>query len=600
MTSSVLFETLKHTLVITLNEPARRNVLSRETYVEVTKAMKGITNTGGVRSVIVRGAEDFFCAGGDLKVLKTRSELALEQREVQIDSLHNMIRAIRACPVSVIAAVEGGAAGAGASLAFACDMIIAARDANFTLAYVNAGLVPDGGGSGYLAMNLPRQLATEMCLTGEPVSAERMHDVGVVNRLTEPGQAFDAAQKLADRIAQGPRQAQASIKSLVSAPDANGFEAHLRREQKHMAVALGGAEAQEGIKAFEEKRKPDFKTVAERAAQPAVPVTETGPLETELTRAFGLRLPVVAGGLMWLADAEYVSAAARAGILGFVTAASFPEPDQLRDEIRKCRDLADGNPFGVNVSMLPKLIPGDNTEEVFRAIIDEGVDIVETSGRSPKPYLPMLKAAGVRVLHKVPSLRHAESVQKLGVDAVAIVGAECGGHPGMEMIGSFVNAGLARRRIHIPWLLGGGVGSGEQILAARAMGASGVVVGTRFLVAEEIWAAPGYKEALIAASERDTALTMHTVRNTVRSLRNETTSALQELERDNPELTIQEIMHLVSGKVGRKAYETGDVAQGILSAGQSLGFVDRIQPLARIVAQLEQEIVTAKAELLDS
>ncbi len=595
MSDAVLFQTSGHTLIVTINEPARRNVLSRAVYEPVEEALRNATAPNSdVRAVVVTGAGQFFSAGGDLRMLKTRRELTLPEREAQIEYLHSMIRTVRACPLPVIAAVEGGAAGAGASLAFACDMIVAATGAKFTLAYVNAGLVPDGGGSGFLAMNLPRQLATEMCLTGQPVPSERLHDLGVVNKVVEPGSSLDAALELAERFAKGPRQAQESIKALIAAPDTDAFDAHLLRERRQMSIALGGDEALEGIRAFEEKRRPDFASVPVAAASSSV---IDSPLETELTRAFGIRLPIVAGGLMWLANADYVSAAARAGILGFITAASFPEPEQLRAEIRKCRDLSDGNPFGVNVSMLPKLVPGDRTEEVFGIIIDEGIDIVETSGRSPEPFLPMLKQAGVRVLHKVPSLRHAESAQKLGVDAVAIVGAECGGHPGLDMVGSFVNAGLAKRRIHIPWLLGGGVGGGEQILAARVMGASGVVIGTRFLVAEEIWADPEYKQALIKATERDTALSMYSVRNTVRSLQNETTSVLQDLERENPDMSIQDIMHLVSGKIGYKAYETGDVRQGILSAGQSLGFIERIQPLAEIVAELESELAEARKVL---
>ena len=134
---------------------------------------------------------------------------------------------------------------------------------------------------------------------------------------------------------------------------------------------------------------------------------------------FGTRLPIVAGGLMWLSNAEYVAAAANAGILGFITAATFPDANDLRNEIRKCKSLANGNPFGVNVSMLPKLVPGEKTVEVFEIIIAEGIKIVETSGRNPEQYLPMLKAAGVKVIHKVPAVKYAFKAQEIGVDAVS-------------------------------------------------------------------------------------------------------------------------------------------------------------------------------------
>lgn len=325
--------------------------------------------------------------------------------------------------------------------------------------------------------------------------------------------------------------------------------------------------------------------------QPKAPLPAI--FDTPVTRTYGTRLPVVAGGLQWLANADYVSAAGRAGIISFITAASFPDLDDLRAEIRRCREMCEGAPFGVNVSMIPKLVPGEKTEEVFRLIADEGVRFVETSGRSPEAFMPILKDAGITTLHKVPSLRYAVKAQQVGVDMVSIVGAECGGHPGMDMVGSMVNAGLADERLDIPWLVGGGFGHGKQVIAALAMGASGVVMGTRFLVAKELQAHPNYKQALIDASELDTELTMQSVRNTVRSLKNETTMAVTKLERENPEIGIGGLMEHVAGKIGRKAYETGDVSRGILSAGHALGFVDKVEPFAAIVDRLEQQALDA-------
>ena len=318
---------------------------------------------------------------------------------------------------------------------------------------------------------------------------------------------------------------------------------------------------------------------------------------TAVTRTFGCRLPIVAGGLMWLSNASYVAAGANAGILSFITAASFPEPAALRAEIAKCRDLCGDRPFGVNVSMLPKLVEGERIADTFRLIADEGVRFVETSGRNPEAFLPILKDAGIKVLHKVPSVRYAVKAQEVGVDMVSIVGAECGGHPGLDLIGSMVNQALAERRLDIPFLIGGGIGAGSQIVSALASGASGVVIGTRFLVAEEISAHPQYKQALVSANERDTTLTMSSVRNTVRTLSNETTEIVRRLEADNPQIGIAELMPHVSGVIGRKAYETGDVLRGMLSAGQALGLTDGIAPLADIVAQLEQEAGVALARL---
>ncbi|WGH77281.1 NAD(P)H-dependent flavin oxidoreductase [Jannaschia ovalis] len=319
--------------------------------------------------------------------------------------------------------------------------------------------------------------------------------------------------------------------------------------------------------------------------------------DTPLTRAFGTRLPIVAGGLMWLSNADYVAACAEAGIIGFITAASFPDPADLRAEIARARDLCDGRAFGVNVSMLPKLVEGEHVAETFRLIAGEGVAHVETSGRNPEPYLPILKDAGITVLHKVPSVRFAQKAERVGVDMVAIVGAECGGHPGLDLIGTVVNEALAERRLGIPFLIGGGIGTGSQLVGALAAGAAGVVIGTRFLVAEELPAHPDYKAAMAAAGERDTLLTMASVRNTIRTLANDTAQEVAAIERDDPQVGIDRLMPLVSGKIGRQAYATGDVSRGMLSAGQALGFADRVAPLARIVAQLESEAETALARL---
>jgi NADH:quinone reductase (non-electrogenic) len=320
-------------------------------------------------------------------------------------------------------------------------------------------------------------------------------------------------------------------------------------------------------------------------------------LATPLTVGFGTRLPVVAGGLMWLGNAEYVAAGARAGILSFITAATFPDPGELRREIRRAHDLAGGRPFGVNVSMLPKLVPGEKTADIFRLIADEGVRVVETSGRSPEPYMAQLKNAGITVLHKVPAVRYALKAQSVGVDMVGIVGAECGGHPGLDMIGTMVNGALAMRDLRIPYLLGGGIATGAQLVAALAMGAAGVVIGTRFLVADEVGAHPDYKARVAAATERDTALTMRSVRNTIRTLRNATTETVARLEAENPEIGIETLMPHVAGRIAREGYRTGKIEHGMYSAGQALGLTGQTEPLAAIVERIEAEAMSTLARL---
>lgn len=313
---------------------------------------------------------------------------------------------------------------------------------------------------------------------------------------------------------------------------------------------------------------------------------------TRITEFFGIRLPIVASGMQWLSTAEYVGAAARCGVMGFITAGSYPDIAVLRDEIRRCRDIAEGQPFGVNVSMLPKMVEGEKIDRIFDLIADEGVKYVETSGRNPEAYLTRLHSAGIKVLHKVPTVRHALKAEAIGVDAVTVVGAECGGHPGMEMVGTFVQAAVAARDISIPLIIGGGVGTGAQIVAALALGADGVTIGTRFLVAEEIWAHRSYKERLIQADETDTTLLLQSLRNTLRALRNDATHKIQQLEIEHGG-NLNILLPHISGKLGRMAYETGDTSLAPLAAGQSVAFADCIEPLATIVERLESEARSA-------
>ncbi|MBK8184563.1 MAG: nitronate monooxygenase [Candidatus Competibacteraceae bacterium] len=323
--------------------------------------------------------------------------------------------------------------------------------------------------------------------------------------------------------------------------------------------------------------------------------------KTRITELFGIRLPIIASGLQWLANADYVAAAVNAGLMGFITAASFIDVDALRAEIRRCRELTGGQPFGVNISMLPKLVVGERVEEIVDLVCEEGVGFVETAGRNPEPYLPRLHAAGIKVLHKAPTVRHARKAQAVGVDAITVVGAECGGHPGLELVGTMVQAAVAARDIRVPLVVAGGIGHGAQLVAALALGADGVAIGTRFLVAEEIWAHPAYKARLVAADETDTALIMSSLRNTLRALSNQTTATVREIERErgdaDPESLLAALMPHIAGQVGRRAYETGDTATGALSVGQSVAFADRVEPLAVIVRRLEDQARTALERL---
>lgn len=243
--------------VVNLNT-RQRAALSPDLYAAIRDACARAADAR-ITSVLIRAEGGFFCSGGNLNLLRDRADLTVAERRARVDDLHDTIRAIRACPVPVIAVVEGGAAGAGLSLALACDLIVAEEDVSFTASYVNAGLVPDGGLTVALAQSLPRTLATEICLLGRPVSARRLHDLGVVNAVVPKGQAQSKAGCIADVLSTGPRAARAAIKGLLGhAYDAED-QRQLDRERDAMADAVVAPEGREGIAAFLEKRGPRFR-----------------------------------------------------------------------------------------------------------------------------------------------------------------------------------------------------------------------------------------------------------------------------------------------------------------------------------------------------
>ena len=246
------------TLVLTNNNPAARNALSPELYEAIRQALRAAAADASVGAIVLTGEGGHFCSGGDLRQLATRRELSEAQRHERLDDLSSLIRAIRDCPKPVIAAVEGAAAGAGLSLAMACDMLVVARNVVFSVAYVKIGLTPDGGATAFLAPFLSRQLLTELCLTGERISGERMHSFGCVNRLVEPGQALDAALALAAQVANGPEHSMAAIKALCHAAQHQSLDEQLQLESRYMVAAQAGEESREGIAAFLEKRTPDY------------------------------------------------------------------------------------------------------------------------------------------------------------------------------------------------------------------------------------------------------------------------------------------------------------------------------------------------------
>lgn len=245
-------------LVLSNNNPAARNALTPEFYAALPQALAQAEADPSIGAVVLTGVGGHFCAGGDLHRLALRRAMTPAERRVNLEGLHDLIRALQNCSKPVIAAVEGAAAGAGLSIALACDMLVVARNAAFSVAYVKVGLTPDGGATAFLAEFVSRQVLTQLCLTGERISGERLHALGAVNALSEPGDALPTAITLATRIAAGPQRAMARIKTLCRQASRTTLEQQLELEANHMVVSMGDDEAAEGIAAFFDKRPADF------------------------------------------------------------------------------------------------------------------------------------------------------------------------------------------------------------------------------------------------------------------------------------------------------------------------------------------------------
>jgi enoyl-CoA hydratase/carnithine racemase len=258
MSAQLLSTSEGATLILTLSNPEHRNALGPEIYAAGVEALSVAETSSEIKSVVITGEGDIFCAGGNLQRLIKNRQQAPEHQAQSIEGLHNWIETIRAFPKPVIAAVEGPAAGAGFSLALACDMIVAARNSVFLMAYSNIALSPDGGGSWSLSRSLPRQLAIEILMMGERINAERLHQLGVVNRLSEPGQALGTALSMANLLNQKAHNALTSIKELVNEADANSLNQQLALERDHFVKNLHHANAGIGISAFLNKEKPRF------------------------------------------------------------------------------------------------------------------------------------------------------------------------------------------------------------------------------------------------------------------------------------------------------------------------------------------------------
>lgn len=308
-------------------------------------------------------------------------------------------------------------------------------------------------------------------------------------------------------------------------------------------------------------------------------------LRTRFTEMFGIEHPIVQGGMMHVGRAELVAAVANAGGLGFITALTQPTPDDLRREIERTRQLTD-KPFGVNITILPSINPPPYQEYV-QAIIESGVKIVETAGSNPEPFLPYYKEAGIKVLHKCTSVRHALKAQKIGVDGVSIDGFECAGHPGEDDVPGLILIPAATKALDIPVIASGGFADARGLVAALALGADGINMGTRFLCTEESPVHRKVKEQIVAHTERDTQLIFRTMNNTARVADNEISRKVVEIEAAGGKF--EDVRDLVAGARGRRVFDEGDLDAGIWSAGQVQGLIDDIPTCAELISRIVDE-----------
>jgi nitronate monooxygenase len=304
--------------------------------------------------------------------------------------------------------------------------------------------------------------------------------------------------------------------------------------------------------------------------------------KTRVTELFGIQHPIIQGGMQWLARAELVAAVSNAGALGIITSATFPTAQEFREELRKAKSLTD-KPFGVNINLFPTMRPV-NLEEYIDVLIEEGVKIVETAGRSPEPYMNRLKEGGVKVMHKVTAVRFARTAERVGCDAVIIDGFECAGHPGEEDVTSLILVPLTADAVKIPVIAAGGFGDARGLIAALALGAEAVLMGTRFMATQECLAHAAVKEWLLRARETETMLIQRSLRNTARVLRNPVAEKALEMEQKGA--TLDELMPLITGIKEKELLETGNLEAGLLHCGQVIGLVRDIPTVKELIDRI--------------
>ena len=307
-------------------------------------------------------------------------------------------------------------------------------------------------------------------------------------------------------------------------------------------------------------------------------------MKTRITELFGIEHPIIQGGMHFVGLAELASAVSNAGGLGIITALTQGTPGKLEKEIARCREMTD-KPFAVNVTFLPSLTPPDYPG-IFKVIIDSGIKVVETAGNNPAEWLPMLKEADIKVIHKCTSVRHAQKAERIGCDAVSVDGFECGGHPGEDDVTNFILLPRAAEELEIPFVSSGGMADGRSLVASLSMGADGMNMGTRFIATKEAPVHENVKQALVEASELDTRLIMRGLRNTERVLTNAGVERLIEKEKTlGADLKFEDILPEVAG-IYPRVMQDGDVDAGAWSCGMVAGLIHDVPTVQELIERI--------------
>jgi nitronate monooxygenase len=315
-------------------------------------------------------------------------------------------------------------------------------------------------------------------------------------------------------------------------------------------------------------------------------------IETRITKLFGIKYPILCGGMFWVGRAELIAAVANAGGLGFLTAATYPTIDELKADIRKAKDLTD-KPIGLNINLFASARP-QPIEEWVQVAIDEKIPVVETSGRSPQAIVAPLHAAGVKIMHKVPGVRYAMTAERLGVDAICVVGHEAGGHPGMDEVTTLVMVPAAADAVKLPLVAGGGFADGRGLVAALALGADAILMGTRFMATKECRGQDAFKDWMVHAAETDTVYCMKSIMNPSRLVKNSVVEKVVEMEKKGA--TLEEMLPLIA-RQGPAVVDTGNMEDGLVSMGQCVGLVHDVPTCKELIDRMVEEALEAQGRL---